>query len=368
MKIGYIVQNLNDPAVERRCEMLDRGGATIALAGFCRDATVAAGPAARNALVLGISQDAALLDRAKLTLKATAFNKRLKLHFASCHIIMARNLEQLAIACRVARGRPIVYECLDIHRSLVGSSLASRAVQAVEALLLPKVDMLLTSSPAFISNHFGQKPMKAKIRLVENKLLIKGGVAPEFQPLAPGLPLQIGWFGMLRCRKTLAFLTRLVRSSNGEIEVLIAGKLSPAELPDLAEQVAAVAGMRFTGPYHYEELPNLYGQCHFAWTIDWFEEGLNSRWLLPNRLYEAIAHGAIPIALADVEVGRWLASRGAGLLVPEPEDTEKRLLGLTIDELTAMQAQLRLISRDELVADDRDCLALVEDIAGAVIR
>lgn len=368
MKIGYIVQNLNDPAVERRCEMLTRGGASIALAGFSREVAIAAGPAARHPLILGISQDAALLDRAKLTLKTAAFSRQLQQHFAGCHIILARNLEQLAVASRVARGRPIVYECLDIHRSLVGSSLASRVVQAVEALLLPKVDLLLTSSPAFISNHFAQRPLKAKIRLVENKLLIRGGVAPDFRPLAPGLPLQIGWFGMLRCRKTLAFLTQLVRSSAGRIEVLIAGKPSPAELPDLADQVAAEPGMRFAGPYQYEDLQNLYGQCHFAWTIDWFEESLNSSWLLPNRLYEAIAHGAIPIALADVEVGRWLASRGAGLLVSEPDHSEKRLLALSIDELAAMQEQLRSISRNELVADDRDCLTLVEDIAEAGMR
>ncbi|GGB75666.1 hypothetical protein GCM10010833_33650 [Blastomonas aquatica] len=309
-----------------------------------------------------------MLDRAKLTLKAVAFSGGLSQHLAGCNVIMARNLEQLAIARRVARGRPIVYECLDIHRSLVGSSAASRAVQAVEALLLPYVDLLLTSSPAFVSNHFGKRPLQAKIRLVENKLLINEGFVPEFAPLAPGEPLQIGWFGMLRCRKTLEFLTRLVRSSNGRIEVLIAGKPSPAELPDLATQVETVAGMRFTGPYRYDELPDLYGQCHFAWTIDWFEEGLNSSWLLPNRLYEALAHGAIPIALADVEVGRWLEARGAGLLVSEPEHAENRLLDLTIGELAAMQNQLRSISRDELVADDRDCVALVHDIAGAGIQ
>ena len=40
MDIGYLVHNLNDPAVQRRCDMLERGGATVKLAGFCRDATL----------------------------------------------------------------------------------------------------------------------------------------------------------------------------------------------------------------------------------------------------------------------------------------------------------------------------------------
>ena len=42
------------------------------------------------------------------------------------------------------------------------------------------------------------------------------------------------------------------------------------------------------------------GDVHFTWAIDFYEAGANSDWLLPNRLYEGGAHGAVPIALAGV--------------------------------------------------------------------
>lgn len=368
MKIGYIVHNLNDPAVERRCTMLERGGASVMLAGFMRDTRLAEGPDRRAPLVLGRTQDAAMARRAWDTLRAVAFRGPIKRFFAECDVIMARNLEQLAIAGAVAAGRPIVYECLDIHRSLTGIGKGAAFIRAVEARLLPRVALLLTSSPAFVRHHFAHRPLAAPIELVENKLLLAEGQAPASQPAPPKIPLTIGWFGMLRCRRTLDFLTDLVTRAEGRIEVLIAGKPSPAELPDLAQRVAAAPGMTYHGPYSYDDLPDLYGRCHFAWTIDWFEDGLNSSWLLPNRLYEALAHGVVPIALAEVETGRWLAAHDCGLLVDRADAAADRLVSMDLEELTGLQQKVGQIERTALIADDADCAALVRAIAGTMNR
>lgn len=368
MKIGYLVHNLNDPAVERRCRMLERGGASVRLAGFSRDERLAPGPAARMPLLLGQSHDARMGQRALQTARSALRPGPLARHVADCDIIMARNLEQLAIARSVARGRPIVYECLDIHRLLTGTSPPARVLRAVEGWLLPWVDLLLTSSPGFVRNHFAHRPLTAPIVLIENKLLVEDGAPPEPTPAAPALPVRIGWFGMLRCRRTLDVLSDLVRRSDGRIEVLVAGKPSPAELPDLEQRIASVPGMTFHGAYRYADLPALYGRCHFAWTIDWFEEGLNSSWLLPNRLYESLAHGVVPIALADIEIGRWLHAHDCGLTVGQADAAVERLMTLTPKGISALLAQVLAIDRAELIADDADCRALVATLAGVQRR
>jgi succinoglycan biosynthesis protein ExoL len=62
----------------------------------------------------------------------------------------------------------------------------------------------------------------------------------------------------------------------------------------------------------------MYGGVHFVWTIDYYEAGGNSDWLLPNRLYEGPLHGAVPLTLRNVEAGRWLHRRGCGVLLGEP--------------------------------------------------
>ena len=251
MRVGYLVHDLNDAAVLRRARMLEIGEAHVTLAGFSRETSMRPEITARAPLVLGQSHDAAFLQRAKLALSQAVFNADLARHFENCDVIIARNLEQLAIASRVVGERPLVYECLDIHRLLLDSSVAARAVQAIEGALLPKCDLLITSSPAFERNYFKNRPLSAPVELIENKLLID----PEDSPPAPPSeardsdgPVTIGWFGMLRCKRTLSFLEDLVDASNGAIEVLIAGKPSTAELPDLPQRVSQRAGITFHGP------------------------------------------------------------------------------------------------------------------------
>ena len=361
MKIGYLVHNLNDPAVERRCQMLERGGAKVVVAGFLRDKDLRADVARRKPLIVGRSRDADFVGRVLGAVRISLFGGALRGYFHDCDVLVARNLEQLAIVRTVASGRSIVYECLDLHRLLLGSSLPSRLVQAVESTLLPHVKLLLTSSPAFMREHFDYRPLKAQAVLLENKLLSYEGMRLA-KPTTSGPPWRIGWFGMLRCRRTFEFLAELASRAGGQIEVLISGKPSPAELPDFVEQVSAIPNMRYTGPYQYSDLAELYGQCHFAWTIDWFEEGLNSSWLLPNRIYEALAHGTIPIALSNVEAGRWLKARGVGLLVDSAQQASSVLHALTPESYQPWIEQLHRVPQESVVADDRDCEELVDTI------
>ncbi|NQX93395.1 MAG: hypothetical protein HRT64_00445 [Erythrobacter sp.] len=368
MKIGYIVHNLNDPAVERRCQMLERGGAEVALAGFCRDDSLAPAIARRNPMQLGASADAAMVQRALMTLRNVAFHSKLAAYCADCDAIMTRNLEQLAIASAFVGQRALIYECLDIHRSLTATSAPARAVQFVENQLLPRVDLLLTSSPAFLSHHFDNTALAAPSYLIENKLLVEEGAAPVPRQPTSDEPIVIGWFGMLRCKRTLAFLSDLTARSNGRITALICGKPSPAELPGIEDHVAATPGLTYTGPYTYADLPDLYGRCHFAWAIDWFEEGLNSSWLLPNRIYEAIAHGAVPIALANVEVGRWLERHAVGLRVKDGDDARDQLLLMPKLDVRRLQAEVAKVDARAVIADSRDCEELVQAIMKASVR
>ena len=102
---------------------------------------------------------------------------------------------------------------------------------------------------------------------------------------------------------------------------------------------------------------------HFTWAIDYFEEGLNSAWLLPNRLYEGGLFGSVPIALADVETGRWLAKRGAGVLVGDPvEDLAGALAAMTPERYGDLAARSAAIPLTDLRATTADCVRLVQTL------
>jgi succinoglycan biosynthesis protein ExoL len=193
----------------------------------------------------------------------------------------------------------------------------------LERQLSRRAAAILTSSPAFISHYFRPVArLRIPIRLVENKVLhIDEETAPGEAPPSrrPGPPWVIGWFGMIRCIRSLRLLVELTRKSEGSVQVVIRGKPLRHLFGDFEKAIRDVPGIQFLGPYRNpQDLPNIYRNVHFNWAIDLFEEGLNSSWLLPNRLYEGGLYGTVPIALLSVECGRLLKKLGIGVLLNDP--------------------------------------------------
>lgn len=319
VRIAYFVHDLNDPAVRRRVRMFRAGGAEIALAGFRRGPPVAAieGVPAHD---LGRTADGRFLKRALATAWTALNGRRAAGGLVGADLIVARNLEMLAVAQAVRGGRteiPVIYECLDIHRLMLSEGGVGRGLRWLEGALARRSAMLVTSSPAFVENYFlPRSQVRLPIELVENKVFL----APPRPPLGArtnrgdGAPWRIGWFGAIRCLKSFRILSSVSRRLGGAVEIILRGRPARREFPDFDAMIAAEPYMRFEGPYRNpEDLPRIYGEVDFAWVIDFFEEGLNSEWLLPNRLYESGWVGTVPIALERTAIGRWLTARDIGL-------------------------------------------------------
>lgn len=361
--IAYLVHDLGDAAVARRVEAFQSGGAEVALAGFYRRAAPAS-VARAPAMALGRSQDARLARRALLVMRTLLAPGRLRALVRKADLVVARNLEMLVIAALLARREQIlVYECLDIHRMMLSPGFLGRVLRQIERALLARTARVIVSSPAFERDYFRKvQRWRGPVDLVENKV----SALPEPVDVAAGEgPWVIGWFGMLRCRRSLAILSALAARADGRVRVLVAGLPSPDVFPDLPAEVARSTGVEFVGPYRPQDLPRLYGRVHFAWCIDYFEEGLNSRWLLPNRLYESLAHGVVPVALADVETGRWLEAAGVGLRLPEGEALGRVLQGLTPEEYSSLSEAARALPRDKIAFSPADHRSLVRQLETA---
>lgn len=369
VEIAYLVHDLADPSVHRRVKMLEMGGARVRLAGFRRTAT----PPATLGIPfvdLGHTQDAALASRAASVAKAMIGAGSLEKTFRGADVVLARNLEMLAIASR-ARERfapkaSFVYECLDIHRLLLSPAPAGRLLRALEARLLRQVDCIVTSSPAFVRNYFSTRGISTSIEIVENKVIERDIHADVLRRPVASAPWKIGYFGMLRCRKSIEILASLARSQNGRVEVVIRGKPSPAIFPDFEAELKHMPYVSFHGPYKgASELARIYGEVHFAWAIDYYEASQNSNWLLPNRIYESAYLGAVPIALSEVETGRWLASHRAGVLVADPSaDLTRFFAGMGKATYETLAQQIANIPRSKLACSAEDCLHLVSLLHG----
>lgn len=372
----YLVHDLNDPSVRRRVMMLQRGGARVTLAGFSRKSNPFARIDGLTPIDLGRTHDGRFAQRlASVARAAFTLSRRLGA-VARPDVVVARNLEMLALARRAAAmlggGVPIVYECLDIHRLLLRTDAVGRLFRAVERRLGSGAALLVTSSPAFREQYFDRfRQFDGPIELLENKVLeidvAAQACAPgPTPPPGEGEPWKIGWFGALRCRRSLEILSAFSRRMEGRFEIVLRGRPALDQLGDFDQWIAAEPFVSYHGPYsNPEDLGRIYGEVHFSWLIDFFEEGLNSNWLLPNRLYEGCRYSTVPIAMKGTETGRFLARREIGIsLDGDPEVSLGERLsdvdaGLYLRAADAVRAQ----APRSWVIDRDDCLDLVERLA-----
>ena len=378
LHVLYLVHDLSDPAVRRRVIMLQAGGATVTIAGFTRSREPITNIAMVVPIDLGRTSDGRFTQRlAAIGRAAWTLGSRLK-GVARPDLIIGRNLEMLALANRAkaffAGDVPIVYECLDIHRLLLRRDMTGKTLRFVERTLSNNAQLLITSSPAFVRQYFapfGQ--INLPVEVVENKVLELGpqeteAISHESKP-DKGEPWKIGWFGALRCRRSLELLSAFSRKMDGRVEIVLRGRPAYSEFKDFDRFVADEPFMQFHGSYaNPEDLQTIYDEVHFSWAIDFFEAGQNSDWLLPNRLYEGCRYGSVPIAMQGTETSLFLQARGIGFSLGEP--TVDALSGL-FDQLDAeryerAREKVTAQERTTWVFDQNDCRALVQRLGQLV--
>ncbi|MBV9995261.1 MAG: glycosyl transferase family 1 [Caulobacteraceae bacterium] len=375
MRIAYFVHDLSDAAVLRRVRMLRERGAEVTVLGFRRTAAAPAFVHDAPAVDLGRSFDGRLGRRAlgvvRQVLRAPALAD-----VRGAQVVLARSLEMLVVGDAARRAHApnarLAYECLDVHRLMVSPGPAGRLLRALERAILRRAQLLIVSSPAHLTSYFEprqglNRSLRLPVLTVENKVFELPAARPRgcVPARRPGPPWRIGWFGMLRCRRSLELLSQLARRRPGQVEVVIGGRPSEREFADFEADVARTPGMIFAGAYAPEDLEALYGSVHFSWAIDYFEEGANSRWLLPNRLYEGGRYGAAPIALKGTEVGRWLEQRGLGLVVEDPLYDLERFFGdLDAGAYRTLEEKSRRAPPEWFRAGTGDCGRLLQALGG----
>jgi succinoglycan biosynthesis protein ExoL len=373
LKILYLVPNLADPAVARRIAILRLGGAEVDVCGFRRAGTEVPNLDVGTYLELDETFDARFAQRMLATMRARSKVRNWATRLSRPDVIIARNLEMLALASRLQAfwpGQPpVVYECLDIHRLMLRQDPIGQAMRGAERHWTRQAALLLTSSPAFVRNYFdvhGAPPTE----IVENKVIWDGedrGRNPVLSGVDTKGAVRIGWFGALRCARSLEALRGLADEFEGDIEVVLRGRPALTEFDDFSGIVADQRHLRFEGPYRNpDDLAAIYSDVHLAWAIDFFEQGQNSQWLLPNRIYEGCLHGAIPVALAGTETAAFIAEKGIGIVLPDiaPETLRSRLGSLTGERLMQLAAAVAAQDTSHFAVNAKACTDLVDRLSG----
>lgn len=373
MHVTYLAHDLDDPSIWRRVRMLRQGGAQVRVAGFRRGQ----GALPEPATVLGRTSNGRMIQRVRAIAEAWPRIARLvPPQDGGPEVILARNLEMLALGGRLARARGarLVYELLDIHGMMLGQGMPARILRRVEAGLMARTSLVVLSSPAFQTRylrHFKQPDVP--VLLVENKPFARPvPSSPQAVPAPGGAeqggPLIVGWFGMLRCRWSLQVLDQVTRAQPGRFRVILRGRPALDVMEDFHAVVDANPDLSFMGAYDWpDDLPKIYAQLDVAWLIDRYQAGQNSDWLLPNRLYEGCLNGAVPVVLDRTEVARRVVAWGCGVTVAAPDAAAVAAALSAIDPagLAARRAAVAALPRATLEMDEAECRHLTAAICGA---
>lgn len=372
IRILFLAHDLTDAAIAKHLEMLELGDALVTVAGFRRSESPISLVGRCQATDFGRTKNGSFVLRLLSVINTIIHIRKFRSLFEAADVVIGRNLEMLAIAVsgsKILSIKPtIIYEVLDIHRLLTGSSPISRGLRWLERTLLQHTSAIFTSSPAFIKSYFDTlNPTSLPFKLIENKRL-KLPLTEDYgkTTISPERPWIIGWFGIIRCRKSLHILADVVRRCGGTVKVIIRGRPAIDQIPEFHEFVASTPGLSFQGPYkNPDELSSIYNSIHFNWVIDRYEEGLNSSWLLPNRLYEGGYYGVVPIAEKNVETGHYYQQLNIGLLL-EKLDSEfiaNTLMNLSHSAYIDLSESAQAVPKTQWYYDINDCKELVNYIS-----
>jgi succinoglycan biosynthesis protein ExoL len=371
VQIIFFGHDAYDPAIQRRIAGLENAGASVQA--FTMRRGEAFTTPWRN-FDLGETRDAAFAQRFVALARAAPMLSKHRDALRRADVFYARNLDMLALASwaksTTGARASLIYECLDVHRFMTRNDPLGVAMRSTERALLKNVSLVVVSSLAFAGQYFDRvHPGLAKTMLVENRLPwgFDYGPRPTLTVRASG-PIRIGWFGVLRCRRSLNLLLDLADRFPNDIALSFRGIPARKELQDFEDKIAGRANVRFGGRYKWpDDLASIYNDVDLVWAGDFHDPGANSRWLMPNRLYEGGYYATPPLAPLDSETGHWIEAHAFGFTRAEPlEQTLPALIAvMNRDKIQAARARL-LAASDALFLQPRDEMASV--LAAAMER
>lgn len=321
-------------------------------------------------VVLGATRDARYWQRLRALAGAIPRLFAHRRHLRAAAVYYARNVDQLALALlarRLFNPRAVVgYEVLDVQPIFVATGWRGALLRRIERFCLRRVRVLVVSSPGFYKNFYiARQRFAGEWFLLENKLhrSALSTLPPRGAPLArPASDYRwtVGYFGLIRGEATFELMLRLARRLQHRVLFRFAGIFTTVREAQFRAALARQPNMIYDGEYaNPGGLPTLYGGVDFAWALDLENTADNSRWLLPNRFYEAGLFGVPCLAVRGFEFGDMMERMRVGWTFGEPLENALVQFFETLTAADYLQKRRRLAAMPSsaFIADE-DAAAL----------
>lgn len=206
----------------------------------------------------------------------------------------------LGLLCK-KKHQLIVYEVADIRPLMSGKKIRSKFARWFERYLLQFVSHVVVTSPKFITGYFGSiQGIKREnfFSVLENKL--PTDLSLPVKPMFMSNKIRIGYFGLLRCEKTLLILGQLLKEYPGQFEIKVYGRFTVDH--EKIDEFLALPDVGYFGEYVWPtDLPSMYSSVDIVWACypyDSITPG-NWQWAMTNRYYESCYFSKPMIVMDD---------------------------------------------------------------------
>lgn len=376
MRAVYIGVDATNPTLILRVRSFIRAGVNVTSFTFRRKKyNVDFQPEWSN-VHLGLTKDRNYLQRLPVLFAGLMRIIRHRKCLREADFIYGRNFDlfMLALFAKWLTGSKasLVYEVEDVQEIFFKKTLSAKLFRWIERHALNHVDLLVLMSPGFYKGYF--KPVQnysGSYYVLENKLQLHGKSSlpterGDVWKRSLGKKWVIGWFGTLRCPKSMVLLEALAQKLGDRVEIYTRGYPTETGLEAYMEIVNRNPNWTYDGEYTIpDDLEDMYGRVHFSWCLDFLDEFGNSPLLLACRMYQGGFYGSVPLAVKGWEMDHWLSEAGIGHVFAPPfvDQIAEFLTELSVDDYIAEREDIMTRRDDLFLENGRDTQGMLDTIA-----
>lgn len=364
--VAYFAGDATNPTVRLRISSFLREGLEVTGFTFRRDKFHSDFVPFWDNVALGVTKDRRYYSRLTTILKGLRILWRHRARLREMDVLYARLFDSAFLALLMAKilrlKAKLVYEIEDVHDVFFRKTFRARIMRFLERRILANADLVVLPSPGFADGYLvPYQGYEKPYFLLENRIQLDEIPSKETLPSeraeawkASSDRWVIGWFGTLRCRKSMQLLEQIAERLGDKVLIYTRGFPTETGLEAYMEIVDRHPNWVHEGPYLMpDDLEDLYGRVHFVWCLDFYDENGNSELLLACRMYHGGYFGAVPLFTAQSQMAKHLAPHSIGRAVADPyvdeicEIIENADWTAYEDERAAILAR-----RDELFLED----------------
>jgi hypothetical protein len=266
----------------------------------------------------------------------------------------------------------LIYEVGDIREILIGKKLINRLARLFEKFLLRNVSVVVITSEAFYTEYFRvvQKVKTLTYHVIENKLDSDSMFVLKTQKISEKRKKEftIGYFGVLRCKKTLKILKILAKKGQGKIKIYLRG-LPGLKMKEEYDELVAVKGVINEGSYVVpDDLVEMYNKVDMVWACYPYqgEETGNWCWAKTVRFYESCYFNKPVFVQAGTEDCKAVQQYSIGVCLDlgNIEKTVSDILSLSDDEILNWKNNMSKVP-EHVYKFTNEHKQLIESLAGS---